>query len=328
MKAIVTGGAGFIGSHLVERLLKEDIEVHVIDNLSRGRLDNLEHLKGDADLFFHKMDISDYNEEFVRVFENADYVFHLAALAEVIPSINDPLTYHRSNVEGSINVLEAAKGAGIKKMVYVASSSCYGIPDSYPTNEDAEIQIQHPYALTKYLGESYALFWNQIYGLPVNSLRFFNVYGPRSRTDGTYGAVFGVFLAQKINGEPFTVVGDGKQSRDFTYVTDIVEAMWKAAITDVSGEIFNIGSGSHYTINRMVELMGGEVSYIPKRPGEPDCSWADISKAKELLGWEPKVTFEEGVQHMLDNIDFWKNAPIWTPEMIEEATKEWFRYLG
>jgi UDP-glucose 4-epimerase len=232
-------------------------------------------------------------------------------------------------VDGTVSILEVVREAcpGIKKFVYTASSSCYGIPDRYPTPENAEIRPQYPYALTKYLGELIALSWGKIYKLPVVSLRLFNVYGPRSRTSGTYGAVFGVFLAQKLALEPFTVVGDGKQTRDFTFVSDVAEAFMAAAESDRRDEVFNIGSGNTYSVNRLVELLKGPVTYIPKRPGEPDCTWADIGKIKSMLGWHPKVSFEEGVQKMVGCIDYWKEAPVWTPQAIEKATSDWFKYL-
>ena len=229
-----------------------------------------------------------------------------------------------------MNILEVVREVcpNLKKFVYTASSSCYGIPDKYPTPETAEIKPEYPYALTKNLGEQIAFHWANIYKLPVNSLRLFNVYGPRSRTSGTYGAVFGVFLAQKLANQPYTVVGDGKQTRDFTFVTDIVSAFIAAAETEVSGKFFNVGSGNTYSVNKLVELLGGEVTYIPKRPGEPDCTFADISKITSRLNWQPKVSFEQGVKILLDNIDYWRQAPVWTPDSIKEATRDWFAYLG
>ncbi|MFH0816616.1 MAG: SDR family oxidoreductase [Methanobacteriota archaeon] len=329
MKAVVTGGAGFIGSHMVDRLLAEGVETHVVDNLSTGHLDNLAHVRGNELLHFHQLDISEYDSGLEKVFEGADYIVHLAALADIVPSIVNPVGYHRSNVDGTLNVLEAArKVKGLKKLVYAASSSCYGLPDKFPTPETAEMRPMYPYAATKWLGECYCMNWHKIYKMPIVSLRFFNVYGPRSRTSGTYGAVFGVFLSQKIHGKPFTVVGDGKQTRDFTYVTDIVDAIWTAVRSDLSGEIMNVGSDNTYSVNRLVELLGGPVVHIPKRPGEPDCTQADIAKIKKLLKWKPKVAFEEGVAEMVKNIDYWKNAPVWTPDAIAEATKDWFKYLG
>ena len=172
------------------------------------------------------------------------------------------------------------------------------------------------------------MHWCQIYNLPAVCLRFFNVYGPRSRTSGTYGAVFGVFLAQKLAKKPYTVVGDGTQTRDFTFVSDIVGALIAAAENDVSGEAINIGSDNTYSVNQLVELLGGDVVHIPKRPGEPDCTWADISKAKKMLNWSPKVSLEEGVAILLENIDYWREAPVWEEDSIAKATEKWFEYLS
>lgn len=327
MKAVVTGGAGFIGSHMVDLLVKENFEVTVIDNLANGRLDNLEHHKGK--IKFAQVDIGDYNASLDEFFEDVEYVFHYAALADIVPSINEPLKYHQANVDGTINVLQAAKKSKkLKKFVYAASSSCYGIPDIYPTPETSAIAPEYPYAHTKRIGEEYVLHWGQVYNMPVLSMRFFNVYGVRHRTSGTYGAVFGVFLAQLLNDKPLTIVGDGTQTRDFTYVTDVVDACYTAAKSEISGEIFNVGSDNTYSINYLVELLGGEKKYIPKRPGEPDCTYADITKIKTQLNWKPKVTFEEGVKIMLDNIEQWREAPVWDEESIQEATKDWFEYLG
>lgn len=324
---LVTGGAGFIGSHLVERLLKDGHRVIVLDNFSTGRRENLVHLKENKNLSIVKIDISVGGKKLEKCFKGIDWVFHLAALADIVPSIVAPLDYHRANVDGTVNIIEASRKAGIKRFIYAASSSCYGIPDIYPTPETAPIRPQYPYALTKNVGEQYVLHWGEIYKLPVISLRLFNVYGPKSRTSGTYGAVFGTFLAQKLAGKPFTVVGDGRQRRDFTFVADVVSAIITAAKSDVTNEIFNVGSGTTYSVNRLVELLGGEVTHIPKRPGEPDCTLADIRKIKKILGWQPRVPFEKGVAVMLENIDYWRKAPVWTPEKINKATKEWFRYL-
>ena len=323
---VVTGGSGFIGSHLVERLLGDGHRVTVLDNFSTGRPENLAHLRNHPELKVHEVDIVNY-EAIRPLFIGVDWVFHLAALADIVPSIQQPLAYHKANVNGTIAVLEAVRFAGARRFVYAASSSCYGIPDEFPTPETAPIRPMYPYALTKYLGEQYVLHWNKVYKFPCVSLRLFNVYGPRARTSGAYGAVFGVFLAQKLAGQPLTVVGDGTQTRDFTFVTDVVDAFVKAAASDISGEVFNVGSGSTYSVNRLVELLGGEVIYIPKRPGEPDCTWADITKIRDLLGWGPRVSFEEGVRIMLANIDYWRQSPVWTPETIAEATREWFEYL-
>lgn len=326
-KVLVTGGAGFIGSHLVELLLANGLDVTVLDNLATGRMENLEDIEHRDRLTLHKADVSNHRE-IEPLFHGVDWVFHLAALADIVPSVKQPLIYHETNVDGTAAVLEAARNAGVKRFVYAASSSCYGIPDEYPTPESAPIQPMYPYALTKNIGEQCVLHWGSVYGLPCVSLRLFNVYGPKSRTTGSYGAVFGVFLAQKLAGKPFTVVGDGEQSRDFIFVTDVAKAFLLAAESDVQGQVFNVGAGQPITINRLVSLLGGPVVYIPKRPGEPDITFADTAKITHALGWRPTVSFEEGVKVMLRHSDMWRNAPVWDEASIAEATQEWFDHLG
>ncbi len=326
MKTVVSGGAGFIGSHLVERLLGDGHEVAVLDNFSTGRKENLASFKGNPGLSVHEVNAECYQES-LNVVEGAQWVFHLSGLADIVPSITDPLKYHRANVDGTAALLEASRQAGVERFVYAASSSCYGLADQIPTSETAPIQPMYPYALTKYMGEECVLHWHKIYGLPSVSLRLFNVFGPRSRTTGVYGAVFGVFLAQKLAGKPFTVVGDGSQTRDFTYVTDVADAFVRAADSDVQGEAMNVGSGGTYSINHLVSLIGGETVNMPKRPGEPDCTFADIRKIKKLTGWEPKVGFEQGVGLMLENIHLWQDAPVWNTDSISEETEQWFKYL-
>ena len=327
MKCLVTGGAGFIGSHLANRLLEDGHEVVVLDNFATGQPENLAQHHGSPHLNLQQIDITD-QEAIQPYFHDIEWVFHVAALADIVPSIKQPMDYHRVNVDGTVNVLEASRLAGVKRFIYTASSSCYGIPDIIPTPETASTKPEYPYALTKYLSEQYVLHWGKVYKLGVLSLRLFNVYGLRSRTSGAYGAVFGVFLAQKLHNKPFTVVGDGTQSRDFTFVTDVVNACIMAAESGISNEVLNVGSDNTYSVNRLVELLGGDVVYIPKRPGEPDCTQADISKIRKILGWEPKVSFEEGIKIVLEHIDWWKEAPVWTPQTIQRATEEWFRYLS
>ncbi|MCG3175109.1 MAG: UDP-glucose 4-epimerase [Candidatus Omnitrophica bacterium] len=327
MKAVVTGGAGFIGSHLVERLLADGAEVTVVDSFTRGRERNLASVAADTRLRVVRADVRDA-AALRPAFEGAQQVYHLAALADIVPSISDPMEYFTTNVDGTVNVLEASRAAGAGRFVYVASSTCYGIPDHYPTPETAPVRTEYPYALTKHLGELCALHWGRVYGLPVVSLRFFNVYGPRSRTGGTYGAVMGVFLAQKLNRRPLTIVGDGTQTRDFTYVTDVVDAMVTAARSEVRDEVFNVGSGGTYSVNELADRIGGERVHVPKRPGEPDCTYADISKIRSRLGWEPKVSFGEGVARLVERIGDWSEAPVWTPDSIREATADWFKYLS
>jgi len=327
--SIVTGGAGFIGSHLTEALLRAGHEVIVIDNISTGRMQNIKDFTNNENLTVVMADIND-TKKIKKYFKGAHYVFHLAALADIVPSIVDPVGYFRSNVDGTMNIMQIVREVcpNLKKFVYAASSSCYGIPAKYPTPENAEIRPEYPYALTKYLGEQIAMHWGKVYKIPVISLRMFNVYGPRSRTSGTYGAVFGTFLSQKLHKKPFTVVGDGTQTRDFTFVTDVVAAFIAAANSKNSNEIFNVGSDHTYSVNLLIKLLKGPVAYIPKRPGEPDCTYADILKIKQKLGWRPNVSLQQGVRILLQNIDYWKKAPVWTPKTIKNATKDWFRYLS
>ncbi len=325
-RAVVTGGCGFIGSHLAGRLLELGMEVVVIDDLSTGRLENLAHVGGHPSLRVVKADIADL-ERVRREFDGATHVFHLAGLADIVPSIEHPERYHRANVDGTVAALVASAGAGVRRFVYAASSSCYGIPDRYPTSETDAVRPAYPYALTKHVGEQYVIHWSRVYGLPAVSLRLFNVYGPRSRTSGTYGAVFGVFLRQKLANRPFTVVGDGSQTRDFVYVTDVVEAFVKAALSGLTGEILNVGAGRPVSISRLTELLGGDVEFIPRRPGEPDCTHADISKITRLLGWSPGTPFERGVEHMMREIERWKDAPLWDADSIRAATEGWFRHM-
>lgn len=324
-KIVITGGCGFIGSHLVE-MLCDDNEIIVIDNLSTGRLENIEAFlpKG---VRFINADISASNQIWESELEQADWIFHLAALADIVPSIESPDSYFSSNVVGTFNVLQAALRGKLSRFIYAASSSCYGIPLVYPTPEDSPILPQYPYALTKRLGEELVLHWANLYKLPAISARFFNVYGTRSRTSGTYGAVFGVFLAQKLAGKPFTVVGDGEQTRDFTYVTDVCNALLALAKQGQVGEVYNIGSGQTISVNTIVELLEGPVINIPKRPGEPDCTYADITKITSHTNWKPVIPIEEGIKKILLEIRYWSNAPVWEPEQISIATSKWFQFL-
>ncbi len=324
--AVVTGGAGFIGSHMVDVLLERDYRVCVIDNLSGGRIANLAHHARDPDLSFEESDICELASD-ASLFRGADYVFHFAGIGDIVPSIERPLEYMNTNVQGTVRVLEAARHARVRKFVYAASSSCYGIATT-PTREDHPISPQYPYALSKYQGEQAAFHWHRVYRLPVNSVRIFNAYGIRVRTTGAYGAVFGVFFKQKLAGKPFTVVGDGTQRRDFVYASDIAQAFRLAAETEKNGEIWNLGAGAPQSISRLVELIGGPVVYIPKRPGEPDVTWADVAKIRRDLDWKPLIPFEEGVRLMMAEIQNWRDAPLWDPESIKKATKTWFEALG
>jgi UDP-glucose 4-epimerase len=324
---LVTGGAGFIGSHLVDRLLAEGRSVRVLDSFVVGRRANLKQHSLNPRLEIVEADVAN-KADVMAASDGLERIFHLAARADIVPSIREPEAYFRSNVDGTFCVLEAARRHGVKRLIYVASSSCYGIPSRYPTPETAPADARYPYALTKYLGEQLVMHWARVYRLPAVSVRFFNVYGPRARTSGTYGAVFGVFLAQLLAGEPLTIVGDGEQTRDFTFVSDVVDALITAAESDKIGEIYNVGSGHPVSVNELVRLLGSPPTVqIPKRPGEPDCTWADISKIRSELGWQPKVSFADGVRVMRENIDYWRDAPVWTASRIAEATSDWFRFL-
>ncbi len=324
--AMVTGGAGFIGSHMVDLLVDNGFRVRIIDNMTGGHEKNLANHTNNENVTLECCDIRGLDPE-GSIFDDARFVFHFAGIGDIVPSIEHPLDYMEVNVQGTVRVLECARVAGVQKFIYAASSSCYGLAD-VPTREDQPIQPQYPYALSKYQGEQAVFHWQHVYGLPANAVRIFNAYGTRVRTTGAYGAVFGVFFKQKLAGKPFTVVGDGMQDRDFIYVTDVAKAFYAAAMTNRSGEIYNIGAGNPQTVNTLVELLEGDVVYVPKRPGEPDCTWADITKALTELEWKPEISFEEGVKKMLVEIDTWKDAPLWDPNSIKEATKPWFKYMN
>ncbi len=323
--AVVTGGAGFIGSHMVDLLVERDFEVRVIDNLVGGREENLSHHQNDP-VVLERRDIRSFGPS-DTFFKDAKYVFHFAGIGDIVPSIEQPIEYMSANVQGTVHMLECARQAKVARFVYAASSSCYGMA-SVPTPEDHAIHPGYPYALSKYQGEQAAFHWHQVYKLPVNSIRIFNAYGTRSRTSGAYGAVFGVFLRQKIAGKPFTVVGDGTQSRDFLYVTDVAQAFLAAAETNRTGRIYNLGAGKPQSVNRLVELLGGDVVRIPKRPGEPDVTWANITRITSELDWRPLVSFEQGVANIVANIDYWRNAPLWDPDSIKNATIAWFEFMS
>src|SRR5882672_1548723 len=258
--ALVTGGAGFIGSHMVDLLRTRGFRVRVIDNLVGGREANLAHhsVAGMVDL--DKRDIRKV-EPNDALFSGVSFIFHFAGIGDIVPSIDHPTEYMDVNVMGTVRMLEGARHAHVKKFVYAASSTCYGLA-KVPTREDHPIDPRYPYALSKYQGEQAVLHWHRVYRLPVNSIRIFNAYGTRSRTSGAYGAVFGVFLRQKLAGKPYTVVGDGTQKRDFVYVTDVADAFMRAAETGHSGRVYNVGAGNPQSVNRLVELLGGQVVHI------------------------------------------------------------------
>jgi len=327
MKIIVTGGAGFIGSNLVDELVRLKHKVIVIDNFATGQIKNLK--KNFKKIQIFKIDISKTKSitRLNSIFKNVECVYHLAGLADIVPSIENPNRYFEVNVTGTLNMLQSAKLNKVKKFIYAASASCYGKSPQFPTDEKCKVSTEYPYALTKNLGEKLVLHWKKVYNLNSSSFRFFNVYGPRSRTTGAYGAVFGVFLSQRVNNKPLTIVGDGKQTRDFIHVTDLVSALVLAIKRSKAGEVYNIGSGKETSVNQIAKLTGGKKIFIPKRPGEPQRSLANISKVKKHLKWRPKITINRGVSMLMQDINKWKKAPVWTPEKIKKATKKWFFYL-
>lgn len=323
---LVTGGAGFIGSHTIDLFISKGFKVRSIDNLAGGNIKNIEHLKKEKNFDFLKADI--LKLEKIKSFVNeCSYVVHFAGIGDIVPSIEDPKKYIENNAYGTLNLLNNINVKKTKKFVYAASSSCYGIAKT-PTKETNPISTLYPYALSKYMGEQITHHWGHVYGLKANSIRIFNAYGTRSRTSGAYGAVFGVFLKQLLEKKPLTVVGNGNQKRDFLYVTDVANAFFKAATTKKNHNIWNLGSGHPQSINYLIKLLGTpKLIHLPRRPGEPEITHADISKIKKDLYWKPKVSFEEGVKKILENIDYWKDAPLWNKSKIKTATKVWFKYM-
>ena len=299
LRSVVTGGAGFIGSNLVDHLVRIGHKVIVLDNFVSGKKANLAHHKK-KDVKIIRADISK-SKNLDKYFKRADYVFHLAGLAEIIPSIKNPKKYFNTNVLGTLKVVEAAKREGVKKLIYAASSSCYGSPKNFPTSEKEKIDIKHPYGLTKFLGEQLVLKYATNFNMPNISFRFFNVYGPRLNMSGQYSAVFGNFLKQRRTNKPLTIVGDGKQTRDFIHVDDLTNAFIKVAKSNLVNKIYNLGSGKETSINKIANLFGGKKKFIPKRPREPKRSLANISKIKKDIHWKPTITIQEGVRRLLKN---------------------------
>lgn len=325
-KIIVTGGAGFIGSNFIEFLNEKGIEdIILIDNLSTGNLDNLKGLKISK---FVREDLSK-DGNWQKEILDADYVVHFASLADIVPSIENPDLYFQSNVEATLKLCSSLrKCTKLKKYIYSASSSCYGVGEIFPTPEDSIIDTQYPYALTKYLGEEISLHWSKVYKIPTISLRYFNVYGPKSRTNGTYGAMFGTFLAQKLSSKPLTIVGDGTQKRDFIYVSDVCSAVYQSMISDVNSVALNVGTGTSTSVLDVAKMISNSLTHIEKRPGEPSETLADITQIKKLTGWSPVISINVGVNMLLKSISYWEKAPVWTAETIKDATKDWFKYLG
>jgi UDP-glucose 4-epimerase len=294
MKIIVTGGAGFIGSHIVDELISLGHEVHIVDDMSAGKKENV-----NEKATLHIVDIRD-KEKLMPIFAGAEYVFHEAAVPRVQYSIDNPIESNDINVNGLLSVLEACRLNKVKRLIFASSSSIYGEPDKLPTSEDMPINPMSPYAAHKYIGEVYLKLYRKVYGLETVCLRYFNVYGPRFDPEGAYPLVIGYFIKRKSEGKSLTITGDGTQTRDFVHVTDVAKANILAMKSDKvgKGEVINIGGGIRYTVNHIAELIGGVVEYVPARL-EPHDTEANIEKAKELLNWEPKVNFEEGIKELL-----------------------------
>ena len=295
-KVVVTGGAGFIGSHLVEALVAKGFEIHIVDNLVAGKPERMHPAAR-----LHKVDIRNLTE-LKPIFTEAKFVFHTAALPGVQPSIQNPVTTNDVNVNGTLNVLVAARDAGVKRVIYSSSSSVYGNQDQLPLREDMEARPLSPYGLQKYIGELKCRLFSRIYGLETVSLRYFNIYGFNAPVGGAYALVIGKFFEQRKQGKPLTIVPDGNQSRDFTNVKDVVSANLLAAESSRvgKGEVINIGGGKNHTVFEVAKLIGGPTIFIEPRV-EPKHTLADITKAKDFLGWSPKITFAEGIGELKES---------------------------
>ena len=294
-KILVTGGAGFIGSNLVDALIERGHKVLIIDNLTTGKR---EYINPKAKFF--EVDLRDF-EKIRPLFKEVDFVFHEAALPRIPLSVEKPRETNDINVGGTLNVLVAAKEAKVKKVIYAASSSAYGNQTSLPLKENMQAGPISPYGLQKYIGELYCKVFYEIYGLPTVSLRYFNVFGPRQPERGAYVPVIGLFMTQKAKGQPLTITEDGEQTRDWTHIADVVKANILAMESDRvgRGEVINIGGGKNHTVNTIAKLVGSKAIYIPPRPGDVRHTLADITLAKELLGWQPEITLEEGIKKLL-----------------------------
>lgn len=291
---VVTGGAGFIGSNLVDELLTQGHEVTVLDNFSEGSLDNLKRWKDNPKLEVVRGDVSDFNLV-RRVCEAKEGLFHLAAMSRIQPSITDPVYAFQQNIMGTVNVLEACRQAGVKRVVYSASSSAYGEINQPPMVETMPTDCLNPYSLTKKVGEEIVELYRRLYGVSTVSLRYFNVYGPRQQEEGQYSTVVAIFMRQKRLGQKLTVVGDGEQRRDFTFVGDVVRANMLAFMNRDAHGVFNVGTGRNFSINEVAEIVDGETENLPPRPAEARVTLANATKSESILGWRPLVSFEQGI---------------------------------
>ena len=325
LTSIVTGGAGFIGSYVVDYLVSKGHFVIVIDNLSTGKKRNIkEHLKNKK-VELIKCQVENFKFSQIKK-KKIEFIFHFAGIGSIVPSITNPKKYIETNVSATANILEQTRNVKYKKFVYAASSSCYGMANT-PTSEQDKIFTLHPYSLSKFMGEQLCMHWSSIYKLPICSIRIFNAYGNRISFDGGYGAMFPVFMRQILEKKPLTIVGDGKQKRDFIHAIDLAKAFYLVANSKKSGEIYNVGSGRPISIIEIAKILSDKINFIPKRPAEPDITHANINKIKKHTKWKPEISIEAGIKDMLKNINNWKNAPIWDQYKIKKATKKWFEYL-
>ena len=296
-KVIVTGGAGFIGSHIVDLLVGEGHEVHIVDDMSAGKEENI-----NPKAVFHKVDIRD-QQKLTTIFAGATYVFHEAAQPRVQYSIENQVETNDINVNGLLSVLEACRINGVKRLVFASSSAIYGEPEVLPTDESMPTNPMSPYATHKYIGEVYLKLYSKIYNLETVCLRYFNVYGPRFDPSGAYPLVIGYFMKRMREGETLTITGDGTQTRDFVHVSDVARANLFAMKSEKvgRGEVINIGGGRRYSMNHIASLIGGQVEYITPRL-EPHDTEANIIKAKDLLDWAPAITLEDGIKELKNNM--------------------------
>lgn len=325
MKVLITGIAGGIGSQLARQCLENNFDVIGVDNLITGNLENIKDL-------IPKINIRTISIFKMKELENQkiDYIFHLAGIADIVDSVSNPRDYFYNNVMGTVAVMEFARATGVKKVIYAASSSCYGMTEQFPTAEDTPINCEYPYAFSKWQGEEVIKHYSKVYKIPYVSLRLFNVYSPYAKPNNSYGAVFKVFLKQFIERKPFTIIGDGMQMRDFIHVKDVCRAFIKAAELDVQNEVINIGASNPCGIYHLSKMIAGEDyprQYLPWREGEPKVTYADIRKANRLLNWFPLIKIKDGVEEMLENLSNYADAPLWTEETILKKQTEWNKYL-
>jgi UDP-glucose 4-epimerase len=292
----VTGGAGFIGSHVADYLIEQGFDVVILDNLSTGRRENI-----NPKATFFQADITKY-DQIKDHCRDCDYLFHLAALPRIQPSFDDPLMHDTVNIHGTLNLLEACKNTRLKKFVYSSSSALYGTPDVVPTDEEAKIHCDNPYALHKFAAEQYCLMLGKRFGIPVVSLRYFNAYGTRSYnpedTFNAYSPVIGIFLHRAASGRRLLITGDGRQSRDFIHVVDIATANLAVAISERTGRVYNVGFGRAYTIEEIARRISDNYEFIPERPGEARRTLANIDKIKREIGWRPEIDLDRGLTMM------------------------------